>query len=110
MEKEKQEKIRNEKEKMERIEKLKTEKLNKIKMEKIEKEKKEKEETEFCIALYNFEKENEEEISIKKNEYLVVLDWNHKDGWVYCYKYNNRNIKGIVPKLFVRKCDKPQIG
>jgi len=62
------------------------------------------------VASYNFKKERDEELSIKKNEILVVLDWNYKDGWVLCYKYDEDiSKKGVVPKMFIKKCEKPQM-
>ena len=54
-------------------------------------------------ALYDFKGNISEELDFKKNDYLKILDWNARDGWIYGYVEGNYQVKGILPKLFVRK-------
>jgi len=42
-------------------------------------------------------------LEFQKNDYLRILDWHVKDGWVYGYVEGNRQKKGLLPKLFIRK-------
>eukprot|EP00833_Pecoramyces_ruminatium_P010071 jgi/Orpsp1_1/1184103/evm.model.c7180000088024.1 len=58
----------------------------------------------LAIALYDFNGAQLEELSIYKNEYLIVTNWNIKNGWVYGYKKNNPEKKGIFPFFLISKC------
>jgi len=43
-------------------------------------------------------------LDIKIDEFLIVTDWNCKEGWVYGYRKNNEKEKGFFPKVFVKCC------
>jgi len=60
-------------------------------------------EGDLVSAIYDFKGNTPDELDFKKDEYLRVLDWNIKDGWVYGYINGNRQKKGIFPKLFIRR-------
>lgn len=50
-------------------------------------------------ALYTFQSENKEEISIEENEELVIFDENSIDGWLR--GENSRGERGIFPASYV---------
>ncbi|KAI9546536.1 hypothetical protein NQZ68_026757 [Dissostichus eleginoides] len=50
-------------------------------------------------ALYTFQSENKEEISIQENEELVIFDENSVDGWFQ--GENSRGEKGLFPASYV---------
>ncbi|XP_054858954.1 sorting nexin-33 [Eublepharis macularius] len=50
-------------------------------------------------ALYNFQSENKEEISIQENEELVIFSENSLDGWLQ--GMNSRGEKGLFPASYV---------
>ncbi|OUM65739.1 hypothetical protein PIROE2DRAFT_7153 [Piromyces sp. E2] len=54
-------------------------------------------------ALYDFKGNKSEELDFKKGDYLRVLDWEVRSGWVYGYNYNNSQKKGIFPLVLIRK-------
>ncbi|XP_028678313.1 sorting nexin-33 [Erpetoichthys calabaricus] len=56
-------------------------------------------------ALYSFQSENKEEISIYENEELVIFDENSLDGWLQ--GQNSRGEKGLFPASYV-EIIKPQ--
>ena len=57
----------------------------------------------LVIATNNFVGENYDHLDIKKDEFLIVTDWNYKEnGWVYGYHKNNEKEKGIFPKIFIK--------
>eukprot|EP00833_Pecoramyces_ruminatium_P005683 jgi/Orpsp1_1/1179715/evm.model.c7180000070483.1 len=59
----------------------------------------------LVIAINNFEGEKYNHLDIKKDEFLVVTDWNYEEeGWVYGHRKDNENEKGIFPKLFIKNC------
>ncbi len=51
-------------------------------------------------ALYTFQSENKEEISIQENEELVILDENSVDGWVQ--GENSRGERGLFPASYIQ--------
>lgn len=53
------------------------------------------------IALYDFKSSTSDEMDITKGEYIRILDWNIRDGWVYGYKCDNENQSGSFPKSFI---------
>jgi len=55
----------------------------------------------LVIATRNYLTEEPDELSLFKNDILVVTNWEHNDGWVYGYKKDNRDQKGKFPKVFV---------
>ena len=48
-------------------------------------------------------------IKKKKDEILIVIDWNYKDGWIYGHRKDNKNEKGIFQKIFFKKKVKMKI-
>lgn len=50
-------------------------------------------------ALYNFQSENKEEISIQENEELVIFSENSLDGWLQ--GQNSRGETGLFPASYV---------
>ncbi|KAK3558193.1 hypothetical protein QTP86_014010 [Hemibagrus guttatus] len=52
-----------------------------------------------AIALYTFQSENKEEISIQENEELVIFDENSVDGWLQ--GENSRGERGLFPASYV---------
>jgi len=58
----------------------------------------------LVIATNNFDgSERYDYLDIKKNEFLIVTDWNcGEKGWVYGYRKNNKEEKGIFPEVFIK--------
>jgi len=56
------------------------------------------------VALYKYNGTNSDELSFRKNEYLIVLNWNDGDGYAFGYKRNNPQKKGKFPFPLVQKC------
>ncbi|KAF4081114.1 hypothetical protein AMELA_G00157670 [Ameiurus melas] len=52
-----------------------------------------------AVALYTFQSENKEEISIQENEELVIFDENSVDGWLQ--GENSRGERGLFPASYV---------
>nr|XP_006628914.1 PREDICTED: sorting nexin-33 [Lepisosteus oculatus]XP_015198993.1 PREDICTED: sorting nexin-33 [Lepisosteus oculatus]XP_015198994.1 PREDICTED: sorting nexin-33 [Lepisosteus oculatus] len=50
-------------------------------------------------ALYTFQSENKEEISIQENEELIIFDENSLDGWLQ--GQNSRGERGLFPASYV---------
>ncbi|ORX62479.1 HECT-domain-containing protein [Anaeromyces robustus] len=59
----------------------------------------------LVIAISNFTAYEYDQLDIRKDEFLIVTDWNYKDGWVYGYRKDNKKEKGIFPKIFVKICN-----
>lgn len=57
----------------------------------------------LAIVLYDFNGSNSNELSIRKDEILIVTNWNIKDGWATGYKKHNPYEQGIFPSALVRK-------
>ncbi|ORX64351.1 hypothetical protein BCR32DRAFT_330633 [Anaeromyces robustus] len=55
----------------------------------------------LVFALYDFTGNTPNELDIKRNDRIRILDWNFKKGWVYGYKSGNIQHKGIIPEAFV---------
>jgi len=45
------------------------------------------------MVLFNYNGNTLDELTINKNEYLIVTNWNVGDGYAYCYKRNDLNKK-----------------
>jgi len=58
----------------------------------------------LVIATNNFDGgERYDHLDIKKGEFLIVTDWNCAEkGWVYGYRKNNKEEKGIFPEVFIK--------
>jgi len=56
------------------------------------------------MVLYKYNGTNSDELSLRKNEYLIVLNWDVGDGYAFGYKRNNPKKKGKFPSPLVRKC------
>jgi hypothetical protein len=53
----------------------------------------------IALALYDYEPQNEGEISIRENDQLFVLDSSDSDWWLV--KYMDRVGEGLVPASYV---------
>ncbi len=63
------------------------------------------------IAINDFKTKNCDQLNIKKNEYLVVTNWNCENkGWVYGYRKDNKEEKGLFPVVFIKRCIDEEIG
>lgn len=62
------------------------------------------EEGDLVMVLYDYEGSKPEELSINKNEYLIVTNWTVKDGWAYGYKKADPSKKGNFLIPLVVKC------
>eukprot|EP00833_Pecoramyces_ruminatium_P008985 jgi/Orpsp1_1/1183017/evm.model.c7180000083514.1 len=82
-------------------------KLPKIKMkEKISKSKesdKKLKNSSIVIATNDFIATEYDQLDIKKDEFLVVTDWDRQEGWVYGHRKDNSKEKGLFPKVFIRE-------
>ena len=58
----------------------------------------------LVIAISDFTAFEYDQLDIRKDEFLMVTQWNYKDGWVYGHRKNNENEKGSFPKVFVKVC------
>ena len=89
---------------------------SKIKSEIIEILKNYKKETDIflpslVIVINNFTAQEYNQMDIKKDEILVVTNWNcKKRGWVYGHRKDNKEEKGMFPKVFIKKCEREYIG
>eukprot|EP00833_Pecoramyces_ruminatium_P010392 jgi/Orpsp1_1/1184424/evm.model.c7180000089453.1 len=60
----------------------------------------------LVMALHDFSGEKYDQLDISKDEFLVVTDWNCKEeGWVYGHRKDNKEEKGLFPKVFVKVYD-----
>jgi len=66
-------------------------------------EKKSDENGDLAVVLYDFNGFNTNELNIRKNEYIIVTNWNIKEGWAYGYKNDDPQKKGIFPVPLVSK-------
>jgi hypothetical protein len=53
-------------------------------------------------SLYDYDADDETEISIKEKDVLFVET--EKDGWYYGYRKVAPNVKGNFPSNFVERC------
>jgi len=58
----------------------------------------------LALVLYDFNGLKSGELTIHKNEYLIVTDWHFKEGWAYGYRKTDPQNKGSFPYSLVRKC------
>jgi len=56
----------------------------------------------LVIAVNTFSGEKYDQLDITKNEFLMVTNWNCEDGWVYGYRKDNKEEKGLFPKVFIK--------
>jgi len=56
----------------------------------------------LVIAINNFSGEKYDQLDITKNEFLMVTNWNCEDGWVYGYRKDNKEEKGLFPKVLIK--------
>jgi len=60
----------------------------------------------LVVATNNFIGNKYDHLDIKKDELLIVTDWNSEDGWVYGYRKNNKKEKGLFTKVFISICNR----
>jgi len=56
----------------------------------------------LVVATSNFESKIYDHLNIKKNENLIVTDWNYKKDWVYGHRKDNEEDKGMFPKMLIK--------
>ena len=64
----------------------------------------------LVIATKNFIADEYDQLDIKKDEFLIVTNWNCEEGWVYGYRKDNKRESGLFPKIFVKACDDNNIS
>jgi len=62
------------------------------------------------IATRDFPAEEYDQLDISKDEFLVVTNWNVKEGWVFGYRKNHPQEKGLFPKVFIKIYNKDNKG
>jgi len=55
------------------------------------------------VVLFSYNRITSDELTINKNEYITVTNWNVGDGYAYGYKRNDPQQKGKFPSPLVRK-------
>ncbi|OUM60100.1 hypothetical protein PIROE2DRAFT_14226 [Piromyces sp. E2] len=45
------------------------------------------------------------QLDIRKDEFLIVTDWDGPEGWVYGHRKGNREEQGFFPKVFIEICN-----
>ena len=56
------------------------------------------------MVLYNFIANTSDELTLYKNEFLILTNWNVDDGYSSGYKRNDPQKKEKFPTPSVRKC------
>lgn len=57
----------------------------------------------LVIATNNFDAQRYEHLDIKKDEFLIITDWNYGEkGWAYGHRKGNEKEKGIFPEVFIK--------
>jgi len=69
-----------------------------------------KEKGDLVIGIYDFNGRNSNELTFHKDEYLIVTNWNIRDGWATGYKRSNPFEQGNFPTILIRKCSESGIG
>ena len=64
----------------------------------------------LVIATNSFDREEYDHLDIRKNEFLIVTDWNYREGWVFGHRKNNEKEKGIFPKVLIKIYDDENKG
>eukprot|EP00833_Pecoramyces_ruminatium_P001736 jgi/Orpsp1_1/1175768/evm.model.c7180000055130.1 len=59
----------------------------------------------LVIAIKDFVADEYDQLDITKGEFLIVTNWNCEEGWVYGYRKDNKEEKGLFPKIFVKVCN-----
>jgi len=58
----------------------------------------------LAVVLYNYNGTTSDELTLYKNEYIMLTNWNADDGYSFGYKRNDPQKKGKYPTPLVRKC------
>jgi len=61
-------------------------------------------EGDLAVVLYSVNGTTPDELNIRKDEYIIVTNWNVGNGYAYGYKRNDPQKKGKFPLPLVRKC------
>jgi len=64
----------------------------------------------LAVVLYNFIANTSDELTLYKNEYLIITNWNVDDGYSFGYKRNDPQKKGKFPTPLVRKYSEKNKG
>lgn len=54
----------------------------------------------WCVAVYDYQAANEDELTINENENLVLLGQGDGDGWMRAR--NGQSVEGLVPENYIR--------
>jgi len=65
--------------------------------------KEDNENRDIAIVIQDFNGDETNQLSMKKNEYIIIEDWNIKEGWIYGYKRDDPHKRGIFPSSLVKK-------
>jgi len=64
----------------------------------------------LVIAINNFTAQEYDQLDIKKDEFLIVTNWNcEKKGWVYGHRKDDEKEKGMFPEVFIKRCKNEKI-
>jgi len=55
------------------------------------------------VILFSYNRITSDELTLNKNEYIIVTNWNVGEGYAYGYKKNDPQQKGKFPSPLVRK-------
>jgi len=59
----------------------------------------------LVIATNDFTAQEYYQLDIKKDELLIVTNWNcDRKGYVYGYRKDNKEEKGMFPEVFIKRC------
>jgi len=57
----------------------------------------------LAVVIYSFNGTTSDELNIRKDEYIIVTNWNVGDGYAFGYKRDDPQKKGKFPLPSVRK-------
>ncbi|ORX64502.1 HECT-domain-containing protein [Anaeromyces robustus] len=56
----------------------------------------------LIIATRDFQAEEYDQLDIIKGEFLMVTNWYEKEGWIFGYRKDHPEEKGLFPKIFIK--------
>jgi len=64
----------------------------------------------LVISKNDFFASEYDQLDIRKDEFLIVTNWDGPEGWVFGHRKNNEEEKGYFPKVFVEICNEDDNG
>jgi len=65
----------------------------------------------LVIATHDFTARKNNQLSIKKDDILMVTNWNGGNkGWVFGHRKDHKKEKGMFPEVFIKICKDENIG